>query len=93
MVVIMIAVVIVVVPVAVGAPTTSVFVPPAVRVFPAPGPGFRQFVAPPGGLRAVPAVPFGGFVEPVVCADNAPLAVVVRAQRSGANEEKCRAQS
>ena len=89
----LVAVVIVVVPVAVGAPTVAVFIPPAVRVFPAPGAGFRQLVAPLGGLRAVPTVPFGGFVELVVDAGDAPLAVVVRAQRSGANEEKCRAQS
>ena len=84
------AVVIVVVPIAIGAPATSVFVPPAVRVFPTPGAGFRQFVAPPGGLRTVPTVPFGSFMEPVISADDAPLAVVVRAQRGGAGKEKCR---
>lgn len=84
------AVVIVVVPVAIGAPATPVFIPPAMAVFPTPGAGFRQFVAPPGGLRAVPTVPFGSFVELVVGADNAALAVVVRLQGDAASKEKCR---
>lgn len=86
----LVAVVIVVVPVAIRTPTVPVFIPPAMAVFPAPGAGFGQFVAILRGLRAVPSMVLCGFMEFVVRAGDAPLAVVViRSQRSGAGEQQC----
>ena len=82
-----------IVPVAIGAPAVAVFIPPAMAVFPTPGACFRQFVAVLRGLRAVPAMALGGFMEFVVHANDPPLAVVVRAQWGGAGEEKRDAQS
>ena len=73
----LVAVVIVVVPVAVTAPASSVFIPPAMSVFPAPRTGFGKFVAILCGLRTIPAVMLGGFVKLVVYVGDAPLAVVV----------------
>jgi hypothetical protein len=55
-------------------------------VFPTPGARFRQLMAILGGLRAIPSVMLGGFVKLVVRVGDALLAVVVRAQRSGARE-------
>ena len=41
------------------------------------------------GLRAIPTMMLGGFMEFVIRASDAPLAVVVRAQRAGTREEEC----
>ena len=79
--------VIVVVPIMLGAPAMAVFIPPTMSMLPAPGAGFRQFMAILRGLRAVPTMMLGGFMEFVIRAGDALLAVVVRAQRSGAREE------
>jgi len=85
-----VAVVIVVVPIAIRAPAAAVFIPPAMAVFPTPGARFRKLMAIFRGLRAVPTMMLGGFMESVIRAGDAPLAVVViRAQRSGAREEAC----
>lgn len=84
----LVAVVIVVVPIAIRAPAAAVFVPPAMAMFPAPGPRFGKLMAILCGLRAVPTMMLGGFMEFVIRARDAPLAVVVRAQRSGASEKE-----
>ena len=80
--------VIVVVPIMLGAPAMAVFIPPAMAVFPAPGTRFGKLMAILGGLRAVPTMMLGGFMEFVIGAGDAPLAVVVRAQRGRAREEE-----
>ena len=85
----LVAVVIVVVPIAICAPAVPIFIPPAMAVFPTPGARFGKLMAIFRGLRAIPSVMLGCFVKLVVRAGAAPLAVVViRAQRSGAREEK-----
>jgi len=72
----MIAVVIVVViiPIAVGAPAMVVFVPPPVCVRPAILACLVQLVARLFHLPALPAVMFGGFVNPVIGFGDFPLA-------------------
>jgi hypothetical protein len=75
----LVAVVIVVVPVAIRTPAVAVFIPPTMAVFPAPGAGLGQFVAILRGLRAVPSMVLCGFMEFVVRADNTPLTVFIRA--------------
>ena len=87
------AVVIVIVPVTIGAPAVAVFIPPAMAVLPTPGACFRQFVAVLRGLRAVPAMVLDCFMKFVIRVGDALLAVIIRAQRSSAGEEKCGAQS
>jgi hypothetical protein len=89
----LVAVVIVIVPVTIGAPAVSIFIPPSVTVFPAPGTRFRQLMPILRGLRAVPAVVLGSFMKFVIRASDALLAVIVRAQRDGAGEEECGTQS
>ena len=86
------AVVIVVVPVAIRTPTVAVFVPPAMAVFPAPGARFGKLMAILRGLRAVPTMMLGGFMEFMINAGDAPLAIVViRTQRGGARKQQCSA--
>jgi hypothetical protein len=84
--VMIVVLVIVIVPIAIRAPTVTIFIPPAVAVFPAPGARLRQFVAIPRDLWTVPTMMLGGFVKLVVRADDALLAVFVRAHRCGASE-------
>ena len=81
-------VVIVVVPIMLGAPAVAIFIPPAMGMLPTPGPRLGQFRAILCNLRAVPAVMFGSFVKFVIRANDALLTVVIRAHRSGAREEK-----
>jgi hypothetical protein len=82
----LVAVVIVVVPIAIRAPAMAVFIPPAMAVFPTPGARLGKLMAILRGLRAVPTMMLGGFMELVIRAGDAPLAVVVRAQRAGTRE-------
>jgi hypothetical protein len=83
----LVAVVIVVVPIAIRTPTVAVFIPPAMAVLPTPGARFGKLMAILRGLRAIPTMMLGGFMEFVIRMGDAPLAiVVVRAQRSGARE-------
>jgi hypothetical protein len=84
----LVAVVIVVVPIAIRTPAVAVFIPPAMAVFPTPGARLSKFMAILRSLRAVPAASFGGFVEFMVRPDNALLAVVIRAQRGGAGKQQ-----
>ena len=58
----LVAVVIVVVPVAIRAPTVAVFIPPTMPVFPTPGARFGKLMAILRGLRAVPTMVLGGFM-------------------------------
>jgi hypothetical protein len=82
---------IVIVPIMVGAPAMGVFIPPAMFVFPAVGTGFGELLAPMFGLGAIPAVMLGGFMEFMIRMTDAFLAVVVRAGRGGSDEytERC----
>jgi hypothetical protein len=83
----LVAIVIVVIPIAIGMPPVAVFIPPAMVFIPAAFPRFVQFVARAVRLPAVPAVMLDGLVQFVVCLGDAPLAavVVIRecARRSG----------
>ena len=83
----LVAVVIVVVPIAIRTPAVAVFIPPAMAVFPAPRTGFGKFVPILCGLRAVPAVVLGGFMKFVIRASDTLLAVIVCAQRGGTGKE------
>jgi len=71
------AIVIVVIPIAIGVPAASVLVPPAMSLPPAAFPRFMQFVASMFRLAAIPTVMFRSFVEFVICLGDAPLASLV----------------
>jgi hypothetical protein len=70
-------VVIVVIPIAIGAPAVAIFVPPAMAFVPAAFAGLAQFVARVIRLPAFPAVVLDGFVKPVVRLGNTSLATIV----------------
>ena len=79
-------VVIVVVPIAIGVPATTVFIPPAMAFVPAAFPRLVQIVARAVRLPAVPTVMLHGFVQFVIGFGDAALATTVvigeRARRS-----------
>jgi hypothetical protein len=75
-VVVAIMIMVVIVPIAVGVPTTAVFIPPLVCVRPAIFARFVQLLASVDHLSTLPAVMFGSYVQPVVGPGNAPLACV-----------------
>ena len=79
-------VVIVVVPIVIGAPAMGVFIPPAMFVLPAVGTGFGELLAPMLGLGAIPAVMLGGFMEFMIRMTDTFLTVVVRAGRGDGDE-------
>lgn len=81
MVVIARMIVIVVVPIAFSTPAMFVFIPPAVAMVPAIAACSGQFGAVLCGLGTVPAVMFDGFMELVIGASDAFLAVIFCAQR------------
>ena len=83
-------VVIVIVPIAIGVPAVSIFIPPAAAVFIAVGAGFPEFVPPVFGLRALHAVVLDGFMKFVVCLGDAPLTIVVRAEDRRGDEKESR---
>jgi hypothetical protein len=85
-----IVVVIVIVPIAIGVPAVSIFIPPAVVVFIAVGAGFPEFVPPVFGLRALHAVVFDGFMKFVVCLGDALLTIVVSADNRRGDEKESR---
>jgi hypothetical protein len=72
-----VAIVIVVIPIAVGMPAVAVFVPPAMPLVPAAFPRFAQFVPRMVRLPAVPAVIFDSFVQPMIRFGDAPLATII----------------
>jgi hypothetical protein len=63
-----------IIPVAVRVPTMMVFVPPPVCVRPAVLSRLVQLLARVYHLSALPAVMFGGFVQPMIGFCDAPLA-------------------
>jgi hypothetical protein len=71
-----IAVVIVVIPIALGVPATLVFVPPSMVAGPAALPRFAQFMARMCSLPAPIAMPCHGLIESVICARDAALAIM-----------------
>jgi len=85
-----VAIVIVVIPIAVGMPTVAVFVPPAVPLIPAAFPRLVQFVPGMIGLSAVPAMVLHGFMQSVIRLGDAALAagILIRACTRRAGESK-----
>ena len=85
------AIVIVVIPIAVGMPTVAVLVPPAVPLIPAAFPRLVQFVPGMIGLSAVPAMVLHGFMQSVIRLGDAALAagILIRAgtRRSGESKQ------
>jgi hypothetical protein len=81
------AIVVVIIPIAVGMPAVAVFVPPTMALVPAALPRFTQFVARTIRLLALPTVMFHGLVQSVVRLGDAALATMVvickRTRRSG----------
>jgi len=73
----LVAIVIVVVPIAFRVPAVAVFVPPAMALVPAVFPRFTQFVAGTIRLLALPTVMLHGFVQFVVRLGDAALATMV----------------
>ena len=76
-VVIAIAIVVMIVPVALAVPAVIIFIPPAVVSAPTLLADFTELVACPVRLRAVPAMMLGRFVEPMIGAGNAALAIMI----------------
>jgi hypothetical protein len=83
----LVAIVVVVIPIAFRVPAVAVFVPPTMARVPAVLPRFTQFVARTTRLLALPTVMLHGFVEFVVRFGDATLATMVvipkRTRRSG----------
>ena len=71
-----VAVVILVVPIAFRMPAMLVFIPPSMTDTPAMLPRFVEFMTPAFSLRAPGAMMLNGFVQSVVRASNAALAIV-----------------
>jgi hypothetical protein len=85
----MIAVVIVVVPVAIGMPTMLVFIPPTMSAAPAIFARFVQFAPSLIRLFAFAPMTLDGFMKMMIRPRNAPLAsVVIGAQTRSAGEEQ-----
>jgi hypothetical protein len=86
-----ITIVIVVVPVALGAPTMTIFIPPAMIAAPAIFARFAQVMARSLGLFAIAAMMLDGFVKTMIRFGNALLAIVVGgAQTWSAAEQESR---
>jgi hypothetical protein len=86
---VVIAVVIVVIPIAFGVPAMLVFIPPSMDAVPAVLPRIAQFPTRALGLPALVAMPCHGLVQFVICACNAPLAIVfVGAQKGHCREHQ-----
>ena len=83
------AIVVVVIPIAIGMPAVVVFVPPAVPFLPAAFPRFMQFVPRMLRLPAVPAVMLLGFVQFVVRLGDAALAITVAIRECTRSPNKC----
>jgi len=83
-----VAIVIVVIPIAVGMPTMPVFIPPFVAVLPAAFPCFVQFMATALGLFALVSVMLNRFVQLVVHPRDATLAIVIVGVQARSNSEQ-----
>lgn len=77
-----VAVVIVIIPIAFRAPAMLMFIPPSMIGVPAALPRFVEFMTPAFGLLAPVAMVLNGFVEPVVRARDAALAIVAISPQS-----------
>jgi len=75
--VVVVAVMVVIVPVAIRMPATAFNIPPPVRMFPAILPSFAQFDSSPFGFPAFIPMPLDSFVQTVVGAHNTFLTLVV----------------
>jgi hypothetical protein len=73
----LVAIVVVIIPIAFGMPAVAVFVPPTMPLIPAAFARLVQIVARTIGLPAVPAVMLHGLVESVVRFGDTPLASIV----------------
>jgi hypothetical protein len=73
---VLVAIVIMVVPIAFRMPAMLMFIPPSMTGAPAVLPRFVEFMTPTFGLLAPVAVMLNGFVQPVVRPRNAALAIV-----------------
>jgi hypothetical protein len=69
-----VAIVVMVIPVAICMPTMAVFVPPPMRVRPAVLAGFMQLTACAARLSTLPSMVFDSFVQPMIGSCDAPLA-------------------
>lgn len=87
-VMIVIMIVIMFVPITVGVPAVSIFVPPAMIVIPAIGASFRELMTPFVGFWTLIAVLGDGLVKFVVSMDGALLAIIVRTKRRRADKHK-----
>src|SRR5215470_14994528 len=85
---IVVVVVIVIIPIVLVVPAASIFIPPAMGMFPAIGAGFPKLVAPILGLPAFPAVMLHGFMKLVVRVPDALLAIIIRADRPRSCKQK-----
>jgi hypothetical protein len=89
-IVVAIAVVVVIIPIAIGVPAVAILIPPAVIGIPAVLASFPQFMAGVLCLLTLPAVVFGGLVEPVIGLCEAVLAlpfIGAQAWRSGEHQK------
>jgi hypothetical protein len=84
-----VAIVVVVIPIAIGMPAAAVFIPPAMPFIPAAFPRLMQIVPCVIGLPAIPAVMLHGFVQSVVGLGDAALAVVVGIRQCTGCSGKC----
>src|SRR5215831_17472974 len=81
-----IVIMVVVIPIAIGASTVTVRVPPAMGVIPEVLAGFREFVAPMLGLGTLPTMVLDGFMELVARLVDAFLAIIVGASDGSSGE-------
>jgi zinc transporter ZupT len=92
MIAVTIAIVVVVIPIAVGAPTMTVFVPPTMTVIPAILAGLAQLGASVFGLLAFASMVLDRLMKAMVGFGNASLAIVLTGAQSrcAAEEQKSR---
>jgi len=87
----LIAIVVVVVPIASVMPATIMLIPPRLTFSPAPFAGFVQFLAPVICLPAEVSMAFNGLVEFVLRVNSTPLATIV-CRRRRRHEDQPRSQ-
>ena len=83
-----VAIVVAVVPIALGMPLPVVLIPPAVTAVPAVLPRFVQVAPRPIGLFAVRTMMFHHLVQPVICLGNSPLAIIVVSLQLGRGRDR-----
>jgi len=85
----LVAIVVVVIPIAIGVPAAAVFVPPTMAFVPAAFSRFAQFEAGVVCLPTVPAVVFHGFVQFVVRLEDTALATIIAFGGRTRRSRKC----